>query len=121
MCALPSALGLTSQYYLATTTVLGGWFTLRAVAFLRAAPREPAARKLFLASIIWLPLQLAALVEEAAERTAHRREHDVVHGAAERAPDATQVVERDVDRLQAAPGADAVVDRESGRDQRPVA
>jgi heme o synthase len=60
--ALPTVLGLASVYYLTVTLALGSWFTLRAVAFLRAAPRENAARRLFFASIIWLPLQLAALV-----------------------------------------------------------
>jgi len=62
--ALPVALGLASLYYLAATLALGSWFTLRAVAFLRAAPREATARRLFFASIIWLPLQLAALVAD---------------------------------------------------------
>ena len=61
---LPATLGLASPYYLATTLALGSWFTVRAVAFLRAAPREAAARRLFFASIIWLPLQLAALVAD---------------------------------------------------------
>ena len=61
---LPAVLGLTSLSYLAVTIALGSWFTVRAVAFLRAAPREAAARRLFFASIIWLPLQLAALVAD---------------------------------------------------------
>jgi protoheme IX farnesyltransferase len=62
--AWPTALGLTSVYYLATTFILGIWFVLRAVAFLQATSREAAARRLFFASIIWLPLQLAALVAD---------------------------------------------------------
>ena len=62
--ALPTALGLTSIYYLATTLALGGWFILQAIAFLRTGHRETAARRLFFASIIWLPLQLAALVAD---------------------------------------------------------
>jgi protoheme IX farnesyltransferase len=62
--ALPAAMGLASLNYLAATAGLGGWFALRAVAFLRNAPREAAARRLFFASIIWLPLQLAALVAD---------------------------------------------------------
>ena len=61
---LPTALGLTSLYYLVVTLALGGWFIARAIAFLRAAPRETTARRLFFASIIWLPLQLAALVAD---------------------------------------------------------
>ena len=60
--ALPAVLGLMSIYYLMTTIALGGWFILRAWAFLRATPREASARRLFFASIIWLPLQLTALV-----------------------------------------------------------
>jgi protoheme IX farnesyltransferase len=62
--ALPTALGLTSFYYLAATVIFGGWFIGRAIAFLRASPRETAARRLFFASIIWLPVQLAALVAD---------------------------------------------------------
>jgi protoheme IX farnesyltransferase len=62
--ALPTAMGLTSIYYLTVTLVFGGWFIARAIAFLRATPREAAARLLFFASIIWLPLQLAALVAD---------------------------------------------------------
>ena len=62
--ALPSFLGLTSQYYLGVTLVLGAWFLSRAIAFLRVTDRERSARRLFYASIIWLPLQLAALVAD---------------------------------------------------------
>ena len=61
---LPYFLGLTTAIYLGVTLVLGVWFLLRAIAFLRTEPRERAARKLFLASITWLPLQLAALVAD---------------------------------------------------------
>jgi len=64
LSALPTALGLTSRYYLVTTLILGAWFTARSVAFLLATPREAAARRLFFASIIWLPLQLTALVAD---------------------------------------------------------
>ena len=62
--ALPSFLGLTSHYYLGVTALLGAWFLWRAIAFLRVADRERSARSLFYASIIWLPLQLAALVAD---------------------------------------------------------
>jgi protoheme IX farnesyltransferase len=62
--AAPSFLGLTSHYYLGVTAVLGLWFIARAIAFMRATEREKTARKLFYASIIWLPLQLAALVAD---------------------------------------------------------
>lgn len=64
MSALPSTLGLTSFYYLVVTLVLGGWFIARAVEFRRTTPHETTARRLFFASIIWLPLQLAALVAD---------------------------------------------------------
>lgn len=60
--ALPTPLGFTSIYYLAVTVVLGAWFLFRAIVFLRSESRDAAARKLFFASIIWLPLQLGALV-----------------------------------------------------------
>jgi len=62
--ALPFAFALTSRYYLMTTLALGSWFVYRATAFLRATPREAAARTLFFTSIVWLPLQLAALVAD---------------------------------------------------------
>lgn len=62
--ALPTVLGLTSTFYLGATLLLGGWFVGRAITFLRATPREAAARRLFFASIIWLPLQLAVLVAD---------------------------------------------------------
>jgi protoheme IX farnesyltransferase len=42
--------------------VLGAWFLWKAAAFLRPAGREQSARRLFLASILYLPLVLAVLV-----------------------------------------------------------
>jgi heme o synthase len=60
--ASPFFLGETTVVYLAVTLVLGAWFLWRAVDFLRAEGRDVSARRLFWASIIWLPLQLAALV-----------------------------------------------------------
>jgi protoheme IX farnesyltransferase len=67
--ALPSFLGQPGQreaswLYLAVTLLLGAWFFVRAVVFLRSTERDAAARKLFLASILWLPLQLSALVAD---------------------------------------------------------
>lgn len=59
--ALPFFIAKSSAAYLLTTLVLGGFFITRAVAFLTSAPREPAARRLFFASLFWLPLQLTAL------------------------------------------------------------
>ena len=62
--AAPTFLGFTSRYYLGVTLALGLWFLARAIAFTRPAGREKTARKLFYVSIIWLPLQLAALVAD---------------------------------------------------------
>jgi protoheme IX farnesyltransferase len=62
--ALPYFLGLNSVWYLSATLILGAWFVYRAVAFALAKNREPHARRLFFASIIWLPLQLASLVAD---------------------------------------------------------
>ena len=64
VCVLPVLLGLTSVYYLMVTLLLGAWFVSRAVRFLRPAARDAAARRLFLASILWLPLQLGVLVAD---------------------------------------------------------
>ncbi len=60
--ALPSFMGDASWIYFGVTVVLGLWFLLRAGAFLRKDGRDQAARRLFFASIGWLPLQLGALV-----------------------------------------------------------
>jgi heme o synthase len=60
--AWPSFIGETSLVYLGVTLLLGAWFLWRATVFLRPIGRDAAARKLFLASIAWLPLQLGALV-----------------------------------------------------------
>jgi len=62
--ALPSYLGFTSRYYLAATALLGLWFLVRAMSFMRSEGRDRAARSLFFASILWLPLQLSALVAD---------------------------------------------------------
>ena len=59
---LPVALGLTSKWYGAAAAAGGAWFLWRAANFLRADGRDLAARKLFLASITYLPLVLGALV-----------------------------------------------------------
>jgi protoheme IX farnesyltransferase len=59
---LPVALGLASRTYGFAAAVIGAWFLARAVAFCRAAQRETAARRLFHASLIYLPLVLGALV-----------------------------------------------------------
>ncbi len=60
--ALPTLLGDASWIYFGATLVLGVWFLIRAAGFARRENRDAAARKLFFASIGWLPLQLGALV-----------------------------------------------------------
>lgn len=64
VCALPTFWGLASYYYLAATLLFGGWFLGRALVFMKREGRDAAARRLFFASIIWLPLQLGALVAD---------------------------------------------------------
>jgi protoheme IX farnesyltransferase len=59
---LPVPLGCCGAAYGVAAAGLGAWFLWRAAAFLRPAGRELAARRLFLASICYLPLLLAALV-----------------------------------------------------------
>ncbi|MFI5356963.1 MAG: heme o synthase [Opitutales bacterium] len=61
---LPTALHLTSGWYLAAAIPAGLWFLWRAAVFLRAAGRDRAARQLFFASIIYLPITLLALVAD---------------------------------------------------------
>lgn len=62
LCLAPSFMGLTTPGYGLVTALLGAWFIARAVGFLRPDTRDAAARKLFICSIAWLPLQLGALV-----------------------------------------------------------
>lgn len=59
---LPTFLGLTTWYYFAAALACGVWFLWRAIVFLRPETRDVAARKLFFASIGYLPLVLCALV-----------------------------------------------------------
>lgn len=61
---LPVALGLASRIYGAAAALAGLWFLWRAAQFLRADGRDLAARRLFLASIAYLPLVLIALVAD---------------------------------------------------------
>ena len=58
---LPAFIGVVSYAYLAIELVLGGLFVAVAMRFLRIRTRE-AARLLFITSIVYLPLLLAALV-----------------------------------------------------------
>ncbi|MFA5057439.1 MAG: heme o synthase [Opitutaceae bacterium] len=59
---LPVALGYCGPAYGVAAAGLGAWFFWRALAFLRPAGRETAARRLFFASIFYLPVVLAVLV-----------------------------------------------------------
>lgn len=59
---LPAPLGFCGPVYAVAAAALGAWFLGRAVAFLRPAGREIAARRLFFSSLAYLPAVLAALV-----------------------------------------------------------
>lgn len=61
---LPTFLGLATAWYLGAAALSGAWFVYRAAVFLRPAGRDQAARKLFFASIIYLPIALGALVAD---------------------------------------------------------
>ena len=61
---LPAWLGFCGTAYGLTATALGAWFLWKAAAFLRPVGREQAARRLFFASILYLPLVLAVLVAD---------------------------------------------------------
>ena len=61
MSGIPAFLGVVSSIYLAVELVLNGFFISAAMRFLRTQVVADA-RRLFLASIIYLPLLLLALV-----------------------------------------------------------
>lgn len=61
---LPLYLGLTTRLYGAFAALCGAWFLWRAIKFLNPAQRDITARKLFLASLGYLPLVLGALVAD---------------------------------------------------------
>lgn len=61
---LPVFLGLATKAYGTAAALAGAWFVWRAIAFTNRAVREPMARKLFIASIIYLPVVLGALVAD---------------------------------------------------------
>jgi protoheme IX farnesyltransferase len=61
MAGLPAFLGIVNFVYLGVELVLGGLFTAVAMRFLRMR-NASAARSLFIASIVYLPLLLGALV-----------------------------------------------------------
>jgi heme o synthase len=59
---LPVAFGLATKVYGLVGAVCGAMFLWRAIVFLHPAGRDVAAKKLFFASIIYLPIVLGALV-----------------------------------------------------------
>lgn len=60
---IPVVLGMDSWWLYAPAAIgLGVWFILCALAFARSEKRDRAARKLFIASIVYLPAMLAVLV-----------------------------------------------------------
>jgi protoheme IX farnesyltransferase len=61
---LPVFMGLASKAYGLAAALGGAWFVWRAIAFTRREAREPMARKLFIASITYLPIVLGALVAD---------------------------------------------------------
>jgi protoheme IX farnesyltransferase len=61
---LPVALGLASKAYGLAAALGGAWFVWRAIAFMKPATRDAMARKLFISSILYLPLVLVALVAD---------------------------------------------------------
>ena len=60
--ALPTYLGEATWIYFSGTMLLGLWFMSRAIQFLNPTTLDSCAKKLFSASIGWLPLQLGLLV-----------------------------------------------------------
>jgi heme o synthase len=64
MSLMPFFLRLADGWYAAAAAAGGAWMVWRAVAFLRADGRDAAARKLFLASIAYLPLVLTSFVAD---------------------------------------------------------
>jgi protoheme IX farnesyltransferase len=61
IAGLPAYLGIANVFYLIAELILGGIFVGAAMRFLKTRERADA-RRLFLTSIIYLPLLLGALV-----------------------------------------------------------
>jgi protoheme IX farnesyltransferase len=61
---LPVYFGFATKAYGVAALLCGAWFIYRAAVFLRPAGRDVTARKLFFASIAYLPVVLAALVAD---------------------------------------------------------
>lgn len=61
---VPVVLGLATKYFAIAAAAAGLWFLWRAAQFMRPTARDLSARRLFLASIAYLPLVLIALVAD---------------------------------------------------------
>lgn len=61
---LPVFLALTGWIYGVAVAVLGTWFLMRAISFMKSEGRDLLARRLFHCTIIYLPLVFAALVAD---------------------------------------------------------
>ncbi len=61
---LPTLFGFATLGYLAIAAAVGGWFLWRAMLFLRPEKREISARRLFFASLAYLPVLLGALIAD---------------------------------------------------------
>lgn len=61
---LPMILGYATRAYGAAAALAGIWFWWRALSFLHSDDRDGSARKLFFASILYLPIVLGALVAD---------------------------------------------------------
>ena len=61
---LPGLWHSTGWFYQLTAAIAGGWLLWRTIDFLQPATRDAAARKLFFATITYLPLVLGALVAD---------------------------------------------------------
>jgi heme O synthase-like polyprenyltransferase len=61
VAGLPASLGIVTIYYVPVELLLGGFFIAMAMRFLRLRTAA-SARTLFITSIVYLPLLLAALV-----------------------------------------------------------
>ncbi len=61
---LPAFLGFASKAYLVVACAAGAWFIWRAVAFVMPDRREVSARRLFFASLSYLPILLLALLAD---------------------------------------------------------
>jgi protoheme IX farnesyltransferase len=60
----PAFMGLDSAWYGAVAAAVGAWFLVCALLFVRKEARDASARRLFHASLAYLPIVLGALVAD---------------------------------------------------------